>query len=108
MTNNGTISGTSGGTTFGTGIRTLAASDVTNNGTITGTTAAISFGGSGGNTLTLGPTSIINGEVLAAGFNNVLQLGGSGIGSFDVSLIGPAVQYRGFDTFNKIGAATWT
>ena len=108
MTNNGTISGTSGGTTFGTGIRTLAASNVTNNGTITGTTVAISFGGSGGNTLTLGPTSIINGEVIAAGANNLLQLGGSGIGSFNVSLIGPAVQYRGFDTFNKIGAATWT
>ena len=81
---------------------------MTNNGTITGTTFAISFAGSGGNTLTLGPTSIINGEVMASGANNLLQLGGSGIGSFDVSLIGPAAQYRGFDTFNKIGAATWT
>ncbi len=80
---------------------------MTNNGTITGTTVAISFG-SGGNTLTLGPTSIINGEVMAGGANNLLQLGGSGIGSFDVSLIGPAAQYQGFDTFNKIGAATWT
>ena len=56
----------------------------------------------------MGPTSIINGEVLAFGANNLLQLGGSGIGSFDVSLIGPAAQYQGFDTFNKIGAATWT
>ena len=108
MTNNGTISGTGTGGGTGTGIDTFAAGNVTNNGTITGTTFAILFGGSGGNTLTLGPTSIINGEVIASGANNLLQLGGSGIGSFDVSLIGPAAQYQGFDTFNKIGAATWT
>ena len=120
VTNNGTISGsetgitgttatvTNNGTIFGNfGIATLTNATVTNNGTITGTTVAISFG-SGGNTLTLGPTSIINGAVMACGANNLLQLGGSGIGSFDVSLIGPAAQYQGFDTFNKIGAATWT
>ena len=106
VTNNGTISGT--GASAGVGIETFAGSNVTNNGTITGTTSAIEFVGSGGNTLTLGPTSIINGGVLALGANNLLQLGGSGIGSFDVSLIGPAAQYQGFDTFNKIGAATWT
>jgi uncharacterized protein with beta-barrel porin domain len=109
VTNNGTISGTGAGGGSGIGISTLAASNVTNNGTITGTTLAISFG-SGGNTLTLGPTSIINGEVSAAGTNNLLQLGGSGTGSFDVSLIGPAApaQYIGFDTFNKVGDSTWT
>ena len=106
VTNNGIISGTGGGARVG--IATLVAGNVTNNGTITGTPLAISFGGSGGNTLTLGPTSIINGEVFAFGANNLLQLGGSGIGSFDVSLIGPTAQYQGFDTFNKIGAATWT
>jgi hypothetical protein len=104
VTNNGTISGTGVGGGFG--IRTFAG-NVTNNGTITGTTFAILFGG-GGSKLTLGPTSIINGTVSAGGVNNTLQLGGSGIGSFDASLIGPAVQYRGFDTFNKIGDATWT
>ena len=108
VTNNGIISGIGTGGGGGLGIESFAASNVTNNGTITGTTSAISFAGSGTNTLTLGPTSIINGEVLASGANNLLQLGGSGIGSFDVSLIGPAVQYRGFDTFNKIGSATWT
>jgi uncharacterized protein with beta-barrel porin domain len=109
VTNNGTISGTGtsvGG--FGAGISALTGT-VTNNGTITGTTFAIQlFGAGGDNTLTLGPTSIINGTVSAAGSNNALQLGGSGVGSFDVSLIGPAAQYRGFDTFNKIGAASWT
>jgi hypothetical protein len=109
VTNNGTISGTISGTGTGTGIATFAAGNVTNNGTITGTNFAIQFAGAaGGSTLTLGPTSIINGLVLSSGANNLLQLGGSGIGSFDVSLIGPAAQYRGFDTFNKIGAATWT
>ena len=109
VTNDGTISGTTGVGGSGIGINTLAAgSNVTNNGTITGTTFAIDFAGGGGNTLTLGPTSIINGDVIASGANNLLQLGGSGIGSFDVSLIGPAAQYRGFDTFNKIGDATWT
>ena len=108
VTNNGTISGIGTGGGGGLGIWSFAASNVTNNGTITGTTFAILFAGSGTNTLTLGPTSIINGEVLASGANNLLQLGGSGIGSFDVSLIGPAAQYQGFDTFNKIGAATWT
>ena len=127
VTNNGTISGT--GTGAGTGIAAPTATvpnngtisgsgfdgvgiftttgTVTNNGTITGTNFAIQFAG-GGSTLTLGPTSIINCLVLASGANNLLQLGGSGIGSFDVSLIGPAAQYRGFDTFNKIGDATWT
>ena len=105
VTNNGTISGTSTGGGGSTGISATTAS-VTNNGTITGTTFAIEFAGSGGNTLTLEPTSIINGVVFASGANNLLQLGGSGIGSFDVSLI--AAQYFGFDTFNKIGAATWT
>jgi hypothetical protein len=108
VTNNGTISGIGTGGGEGLGIWSFAASNVTNNGTITGTTSAILFAGSGTNTLTLGSTSIINGEVLASGANNLLQLGGSGIGAFDVSLIGPAAQYRGFDTFNKIGAATWT
>ena len=109
VTNNGTILGTSGVGGSGIGINSLGAgSNVTNNGTITGTTFAIDFAGGGGNTLTLGPTSIINGEVIASGANNLLQLGGSGIGSFDVSLVGPAAQYRGFDTFNKVGDATWT
>jgi uncharacterized protein with beta-barrel porin domain len=104
--NNGTISGSGGA--FSAGIESFAAGNVTNNGTITGTSFAIFFGGSGGNRLTLGPTSIINGAAIASGANNLLQLGGSGIGSFDVSLIGSAAQYQGFDTFNKIGAATWT
>jgi autotransporter-associated beta strand protein len=77
---------------------------VFNSGTITGTGGtAIEFGGLA--TLTLAPTSVINGNVTGLG-NNVLQLGGSGAGTFDVSKIGS--QYLGFATFNKIDSSIWT
>ena len=104
LTNSGTISGT-------TGIRnTVGTSTITNAGTITGTGGtAISFTGSG-NTLTLQPGSVINGNVLSTGsnHNNTFQLGGTGTATFDVSSIGTSAQYRDFDTFNKVGASTWT
>ncbi|WP_249164636.1 autotransporter domain-containing protein [Bradyrhizobium jicamae] len=101
VTNYGAISGT------GTGIDTLGAgSNVTNNGTISGNTFAIHFGG-GDNTLTLGPTAIVNGTVIAGGTNNAFQLGGPGHSNFDLSTIGASGQYKGFDTFNLVGG-TWT
>ena len=124
VTNAATVSGSSigvqliGGTTktldnFGTitgatGISmTTGSSSVFNVGTITGTGGtAVQFAG-GGNTLTLAPTSVINGSVLGLGADT-FQLGGSGTGSFDASLIGPAQQYRGFNTFNKISDSSWT
>jgi len=88
-----------------------AASTVFNDGTITGTGAtptAIQFStGSSGNTLTLGTASVINGNVLGAG-SDILQLGGTGSASFNVSNIGAAAQYQGFATFNKIDTSTWT
>ncbi|PDT88480.1 hypothetical protein CO669_20920 [Bradyrhizobium sp. Y36] len=46
--------------------------------------------------------------VSGGGSNNVLALGGSVDADFDVSQIGPAGQYRGFDTFQKTGTSTWT
>ena len=49
--------------------------------------------------------SAINGLV-TGGANNVLQLGGYGNGTFDVSRIGP--QYQNFTTFNLIGPSTWS
>jgi outer membrane autotransporter protein len=105
VTNYGTISGITniGGSGFGIG--GVTGNVVTNYGTITGTLFAILFAG-GGNTLTLGPTSIINGTVVT-GSNSPFQLGGTGNGSFDLSTIGPSAQYRGFDTFNVI-SGTWT
>jgi autotransporter-associated beta strand protein len=85
---------------------------VFNSGTITGTGGtAINFAitpGSGPFTLTLGPGSIIQGNVLGTG-GDLFQLGGAaGSDTFNVTTIGAAQQYRGFTTFNKIGASTWT
>ena len=68
--------------------------------------AAIRFAGIG-NTLTLAPGSVISGDVLGTG-NDTFQLGGTGAATFDVSQLGPAAQYRGFGTFNKIGSSVWT
>lgn len=102
VTNSGSITGTSG-----YGIRAFnAGSSVFNAGTISGGTAAISFTG-GGNTLTLAPGSVVNGNVLGAGANT-FQLGGAGAATFDVSALGPAAQYQGFGTFNKIDSSIWT
>lgn len=102
--NTGTISGGASGA-----IRFLgtAASNVENAGIITATGgAAITFVGSN-NVLTLDPGSSINRNVLGTGANT-FQLGGTGSASFDVSAIGPAAQYQGFGTFNKIGTSIWT
>jgi uncharacterized protein with beta-barrel porin domain len=85
---------------------------VFNSGTITGTGGtAINFAltpASGPFTLTLGPGSIINGNVLGTG-GDLFQLGGaSGSDTFNVSNIGASQQYRGFTTFNKIDGSTWS
>jgi uncharacterized protein with beta-barrel porin domain len=80
-------------------------SSVFNAGTIIGT-AAIQFAGTG-NTLTLAPGSAITGHVLGTGADT-FQLGGAGTATFDVSQLGPAAQYEGFGTFNKIDNSTWT
>jgi autotransporter-associated beta strand protein len=66
----------------------------------------VSFGGGGGgNTLTLAPSSVINGNVIGSGVDT-FQLGGTGSDTFNASNIG--TQYTGFTTFNKIGTSTWT
>ena len=81
-------------------------SSVFNAGTISGGAAAIQFAGSG-NTLTLAPGSVISGNVLGTG-SDTFQLGGTGAATFDVSSLGPAAQYLGFGTFNKIDSSAWT
>jgi outer membrane autotransporter protein len=85
------------------------ASSIFDAGTITGTGGtAIQFStGSVGNTLTLAPSFAINGTVLGVG-SDILQLGGAGSGSFNVSNIGAGQQYQGFSTFNILGGSTWT
>jgi uncharacterized protein with beta-barrel porin domain len=85
-------------------------SSIFNSGTIIGTGGvAILFNRNGlsGNTLTLDTTSKITGAVLGTG-SDILQLGGTGTGTFNLSDIGANRQYQGFSIFNKIGTSTWT
>jgi outer membrane autotransporter protein len=90
------------------GISASGPTSIFNAGTITGLGGnAIQFFVSGGNTLTIAPTSVINGNVSATG-NDTFQLGGSGAATFDLGLIGAAAQYQGFGIFNKVGDSTWT
>jgi len=105
VTNFGTVNGT---------IKMSGTGSVYNSGTISGG-PAIDFTvspGAGPFTLTLAPGFSINGNVLGTG-SDTFQLGDSLIlrglaGTFNVSNIGPAQQYRGFSTFNKIGTSLWT
>ena len=111
--NSGTITGLAG-IVFRDGLVGFGAptnGSVINSGTITGTGGtAINFAataGSGPFTLTLGPGSIINGNVLGTG-GDLFQLGGAtGTDTFNVSNIGASQQYQGFTTFNKIDNSTW-
>ncbi len=98
--NNGTIRAVVGITSF-------RPTEIINAGTIIGTLGAISLNGPGtDDTLTLTPTSVIVGRVFAgAAGNDRLQLGGTGIGHFDVGTIGTGQQYLGFETFNVIGGS---
>jgi autotransporter-associated beta strand protein len=44
----------------------------------------------------------------AGATQTVLELGGTGSITFDVSAIGPSAQYQNFAQFQKTGASTWT
>lgn len=102
--NSGTISGD-------VGIQAGGGATITTSGTITGTGGtAIAFTAGAGNTLTLASGFAINGIVTnaAAAITNTLQLGGTGNGTFDVSAIGAAAQYRNFGSFNKVDTSVFT
>ena len=92
-----------------TGIAVSGAGTVFNSGTINAAngSAAIEFCSCGGNVLTLGPGSVINGLVIGAG-TDTFQLGGTGKDTFNLSLIGVGNQYDGFSTFNKVDSSNWT
>ncbi|WP_240535280.1 autotransporter outer membrane beta-barrel domain-containing protein [Bradyrhizobium sp. YR681] len=94
----------------GTGIMLSGGGSLFNSGTIDASAAgaiAIDFCGCGNNTLTLGPGSVINGQVFASG-TDTFQLGGTGKDTFNLDLIGVGLQYDGFSTFNKVDSSTWT
>ena len=100
-----TVTGTGTGIVAGAGGNTI-----TNQGTVTGNGGtAINFLAGNNNFLTLTPTSVINYDHAtgpATGSSSAAPA--SPTGTFDLSLIGPAAQYRGFSTFNKIGSSPWT
>ncbi|WP_213287192.1 autotransporter domain-containing protein [Bradyrhizobium sp. sGM-13] len=92
-----------------TGILLQGTGTVFNSGTINAAAgfAAIELCGCGNSTLTLGPGSVINGLVIGNG-TDMLQLGGTGKDTFNLSLIGAGQQYDGFSIFNKVDSSNWT
>jgi hypothetical protein len=83
-----------------------APANVFNAGTLTGSSGtAVTLSGDA-DQLTLAPTSVINGNVLARGGNDALHLGGAGTGNFNVSDIGAGQQYQDFEAF-RVMSGTW-
>nr|WP_312015633.1 autotransporter domain-containing protein [Bradyrhizobium liaoningense] len=104
IVNTGTITVGNGGV----GISLAGGGSVFNSGTINAAGGtAIEFCGCGNNVLTLGPGSVINGQVLGSG-TDTFQLGGTGKDTFFLSDIGTGLQYDGFTTFNKVDSSNWT
>jgi hypothetical protein len=103
----GTIINNAGGSIIGdfNAIAATGNTSIFNAGTITANAGPAIVFSSGGNMLTLGPGSVINGAVVGSG-TDTFQLGGAGTGTFDAGTLG--VQYTGFSTFNKVDASTWT
>ena len=60
------------------------------------------------NSFELQTGATVTGTVSAGGSADTFILGGSSSAAFDTSLIGPAAQYLGFESFAKTGAGTWT
>jgi len=75
---------------------------VTNGGTINGT---VSFG-LGDDTMAFLPVGTITGLVNGGGGTDTLMLDGTGMQTFDQTLIG--TQYNDFEVFEKHGTSTWT
>jgi len=93
--------------TLNNGLTASGTGSVFNSGTINGGPAINFTAGPGPFTLTLAPSSVINGTVLGTG-SDIFQLGGTGAGTFNVNNIGPSQQYQGFSVFNKVDTSTWT
>jgi uncharacterized protein with beta-barrel porin domain len=68
---------------------------------------AVTFTG-GTNIFELRGGSTIAGNVVAFSAADTFRLGGATNGTFDVSQLGPAAQFRGFGINEKNGSSTWT
>ena len=99
ITNFGSISGGQDGIFVD-----VAGVSVFDAGTIIGSTAIVLSGSA--DTLTLASGFDINGNVSGT-TGDIFQLGGSSNDSFNLASIGATAQYRGFSTFDVVGA-TWT
>lgn len=90
----------------GTKVTSLRNAGTIATGVVNGTAVSL---GTGADTVTLEPTSAITGIVNAGAGVDTLALGGTALnGSFNIGQIGPAAQYRNFETFRKMEAGTWT
>ncbi|MBT2324306.1 autotransporter-associated beta strand repeat-containing protein, partial [Variovorax paradoxus] len=117
VTNTGAIRGGTGGV-FGPGNAGIVGSggaNVVTSGEISGgrsgnaaatQNAAVVFTG-GNNRLELRAGFVNNGNVIGTATDS-LVLGGNTNSSFSAAAIGPAVQYRGFGSYQKVGSSTWT
>lgn len=103
LINAGTISGG-----FLIAIQGSSGSDtILSSGTISGGSGAIDLSG-GDDSLTLAPGSTITGTVRGGTGTDTLNFGGIGNASFDLSNIGTALQYDGFEQLKKTGSSVWT
>ncbi|MGM4919640.1 autotransporter outer membrane beta-barrel domain-containing protein [Tardiphaga sp. 813_E8_N1_3] len=118
--NGASVTGTGG---VGVIVQSKGGFTLFNAGIISGQTAAIHLAHftpiGDPTTLTLAPTSVIVGQVIGGaspfqialgyvpGVADILQLGGTGTGSFDISQVSDAGQYSGFGTFNKVDSSNW-
>ncbi|WP_170302862.1 autotransporter-associated beta strand repeat-containing protein [Reyranella soli] len=112
--------GTSGNGTAGAGGTGLVVEgiSVVNFGTIEGGLSgdgvtranAITFNTNFAHVLQIAGTSVIVGNVVANGDGsntNTLDMAGAGTNSFDMSSVGAAAQYRGFNQIMKSTSSTW-
>jgi uncharacterized protein with beta-barrel porin domain len=91
-----------------TGTATGTGSFISNSGSIKGTGGTAILFGPDNDTLRLTGTATILGVVDSGAGTNLLILGGTSDGSFDISGLGASAQYRGFDILRKEDAGAWT
>lgn len=99
-------SGAGGAGIIGAGLTVINSGSIAGGNGFSGQANAITFTG-GSNVLELQAGYSFTGNVVGTG-SDTFRLGGATNESLDVSGIGAAAQYRGFNAFEKNGASTWT